>query len=303
MGIQTATSSDLENAQGTIIAKARYTAEHNAPVAALYEKFNLTQGNKEIIVPKVGQATFDDLADGVDMTQSQDIGMTTVTLTTTELGAKFILTDKLVRQQNEDVFAMVGRQLGDGYARKTDTDAIALFANFNSGTALGGDNKGLNMMNLSACIAYAKAQKYPSPVSVVHHPNAIYEVARGMGIIGQSVSGAAGAAGTVAAVLPGSDADSSRALRDFYKFTFNGVNIYEDGNIAKLTSYDSGYGAIFSRSAAAYTVQQGFTSGTEHDNSLRATEVVVVGDQSFTELDDGYGAPMQYEIGTVTTSA
>lgn len=303
MPIQTATTGQLENAQGTIIATSRYTAEHNAPVAALYERFTLTKGNKNITVPKVGQVTFADLFDGVDMVDTEDIGMTTVDLTTSELGAKFVLSDKMVRQENEDVFKMVGRQLGDGYARKTDTDAIALFANFNAGTVLGADDKGLNMMNLSACIAYAKAQKYPSPVVVVHHPNAIYEVARNMGIVGQTVSGAGGAIGTVAAVLPGGDKDRASALRDFYKFTFNGVQVFEDGNIAVLSGYASGDGAIFSRSVAAYTVQQGFTTGTEHDNSLRATEVVAVGDQSFTELDDSYGAPMQYEIGTVSTSA
>lgn len=303
MAIQTATTGQLENAQGTIISKARYTAEHNAPVAALFERFILAKGNSTITVPKVGQVTFADLFDGVDMVDTEDIGMTTVDLTTSELGAKFILTDKLVRQENEDVFKMVGRQLGDGYARKTDTDGIALFTNFNAGTALGADNKGLNMMNLSACIAYAKAQKYPSPVVVVHHPNAIYEVARNMGIVGQTVSGAAGAIGTAAAVLPGGDKDRAAALKDFYKFTFNGVQVFEDGNIAKESGADSGKGAIFSRSAGAYTVQLGFTSGMEHDNSLRATEVVAVGDQSFTELDDGYGAPMQYEIGTVVTNA
>ncbi len=31
MGIQTATTGNLENAQNIILAQSRYTAEHNAP--------------------------------------------------------------------------------------------------------------------------------------------------------------------------------------------------------------------------------------------------------------------------------
>ena len=41
---QTATTGNLENAERTIIASARYTAEHNAPALALIEHFTLGQG-------------------------------------------------------------------------------------------------------------------------------------------------------------------------------------------------------------------------------------------------------------------
>jgi len=300
MPIQTATTGQLDEAQGTIIAAARYTAEHNAPVAALYEKFVLPQGNKVITVPKVGQVTFADLQDGVDMTDTEDIGMTTVDLTTDEIGAKFILTDKLVRQEAESVFTMIGRQLGDGYARKTDRDAIALFSTFSN--TLGADGKNLNMLNLTACIAFAKANKFPAPISIVHHPNAIYDVMKAVAVVASTASGGTGTVTPTVGPMAGSDASRDRALANFYKFTFNQVNVYEDGNIDKVTSYDSGYGAIFSRSACAYTVQLGFSSARERDESLRATEIVVVGDQSLTELDDGYGGRMHYEIGNPATN-
>ncbi len=44
--------------------------------------------------------------------------MTTVDLTASEVGAKVILTDKLVRQSAANVMSIVGRQLGDGMARR-----------------------------------------------------------------------------------------------------------------------------------------------------------------------------------------
>src|SRR3990167_8584985 len=94
MAIQTATTGNLENAQNIILTKARYTQENNAPVIQLFEKFTLPKGAKQVTVPKVGQATFAKLTDGVDMTATADIGMTTVDLTSSEAGCKFILSDK-----------------------------------------------------------------------------------------------------------------------------------------------------------------------------------------------------------------
>ena len=48
---QTATTGNLENAQRTIIAAARYTEEHNAPALALIEKFTLGKGEMSGTVP------------------------------------------------------------------------------------------------------------------------------------------------------------------------------------------------------------------------------------------------------------
>ncbi len=124
---QTATTGNLENAQNIIIAAARYTEEHNAPAMNLIEQFTLPKGAKQVTVPKVGQMSMQDLTDGVDIVDEEDIGMTTVDLTASEVGAKIILTDKLVRQSAENVFSMIGRQLGDGMARKRRRRASSLF--------------------------------------------------------------------------------------------------------------------------------------------------------------------------------
>lgn len=115
---QTATTGSLENASRIIISAARYTEEHNAPAMALIESFSLPSGSKQVTVPKVGQMQVSDLTDGVDITDDEEIGMTTVDLTASEVGAKVILTDKLVREQQNNVFTIIGKQLGDAMARK-----------------------------------------------------------------------------------------------------------------------------------------------------------------------------------------
>ena len=118
MPIQIATTGDLENAQLIVLAEARYSEEHNWPTTNLVEKHRLSKGQKQLTLPKVGRMTANALVDGVDMVDSEDIGMTTVDLTTAEVGLKVILSDKLTMQANDVVLRMVGKQMGDGMGRK-----------------------------------------------------------------------------------------------------------------------------------------------------------------------------------------
>ena len=288
MAIQTATTSQLENAQNVVISKARFTMEHNAPCVQLVEHFDLKKGAKTITVPKVGQMTALDLTDGVDIVASEDIGMTTADLTTAEVGLKVILTDKLVRQENEDVFSIVGRQMGDAMARKKDPDVIALFSALNGGTVLGADNKNLSLQNAVGCVSYLTAQKAPPPYFAVHHPNAVAYTAR-----------EAAATGATYGIPVGPSDDR---IKRFFRFSLNDCDFYHDGNIAKLAGYDSGYGVVASKAAMCVVESVGFNTERERDASLRGTEVVVTADYGCFELDDSYGAALQYEIGTLTTS-
>ena len=170
---QTATTGNLENAQRIIISAARYTEEHNAPALALIEQFKLPKGAKQMTVPKVNQMTMSDLTDGQDIIDEEEIGMTTVDLTASEVGAKVILTDKLVRQSAPKVMSIIGRQLGDGMARKKDNDVLALYTNLNGVTKLGAATKFMKASNVQGVIAYAKANKFGSQLYLLHHPNAV----------------------------------------------------------------------------------------------------------------------------------
>jgi hypothetical protein len=291
MAIQTATTGNLANAQNIILTKARFTAENNAVAFGLLEPFTLPQGAKTVTVPKVGQANFSLLTDGVDMTDTQDIGMTTTDLTTAERGAKFILTDKLVRQANDSAFMMVGKQLGDGLARIKDTDSIALYQNLNGGTVLGTDNIDFEIINAAACIAFARANNFPNPVYIVHHPNAVYQLMASMAIVPE----------TAGDPLAGSDPERGKLLKNFYKMRFDNVGVFQDANIAVESGVNSGIGVIASEQAMAALTSVGFQRANERDESLRATEVVVIADYGVFELDDSYGAGIQYEIGAPST--
>jgi len=286
---QTATTGSLENAQKIIISAARYTEEHNAPAMALTEQFSLPKGAKQVTVPKVGQMTMSDLTDGQDIIDEEEIGMTTVDLTASEVGAKVILTDKLVRQSAPNVFSIIGRQLGDGMARKKDKDVLALYTNLNGGTNLGTAGTSFKVTNVQAIIAYAKANKFGSQLYILHHPNAIAYLSKEAATVGTTAGGA---------IPEGWTAD---LLKNFFSGLrpLNNVPIFEDGNIT-VDSDDDGIGVIADKSAMATLTSVDTRTERQRDASLRATEVVMTADYGVFELDDTKGAGLTYDCATLS---
>ena len=287
---QTATTGNLENAQRIILAAARYTEEHNAPAVALIESFDLPKGAKQVTVPKVGQMSMSDLVDGQDIVDEEEIGMTTVDLTAAEVGAKVILTDKLVRQAADNVMSIVGRQLGDGMARKKDTDVHALYSGLNGGTTLGATGATMKLANVAAAIAYTKANKFGSQTYILQHPNAVFDIAN--------------TAVTASSTYPVPAGWSEDLLGNFFSGLrpLNGVPIFEDGNLS-VDSSDDAIGVIADKSALAVLKSVDTRTERQRDASLRATELVMTADYGVFELDDSRGAPLTFDAAAPSTSA
>ena len=288
---QTATTGNLENASKIIIAAARYTEEHNAPAMALIESFSLPKGAKQVTVPKVGQMTVSDLTDGMDIVDEEEIGMTTVDLTASEVGAKVILTDKLVREQQNNVFTIIGKQLGDAMARKKDTDVHSLYSSLNGGTLLGATTKDMRADNVHGAIAYAKANKFGNQVYILHHPNAVAFLSKESAVVASSGS---------AELSNGWSAD---LLKDFYSGLrpMNGVSIFEDGNL-EIDSSNDVTGVIADKSAMAVLNSVETRTERQRDVSLRATEVVITSDYGVFELDDTKGAGLKFKSSALATN-
>jgi hypothetical protein len=284
---QTATTGNLENAQRIILAAARYTEEHNAPAVNLIESFTLPKGAKQVTVPKVGQMSMSDLVDGQDIVDEEEIGMTTVDLTAAEVGAKVILTDKLVRQAADNVMSIIGRQLGDGMARKKDNDVTALYSGFS--TDMGASGRTMKTSNVAAAVAYAKGSNFGSQVYINHHPFTVFDLA----------SEAAGVAGTYP-MTPGYSQDLLSNFWSGIRPVF-GVPIFEDGNITRTTPAAT-VGVIADKSALAVLKSVDTRTERQRDASLRATELVMTSDYGVFELDDSRGAALTLDSTTPATS-
>ena len=285
----TATTGNLENAQNIIITAARFTEEHNAPAMALIEQMNLPKGAKQVTVPKVGQMTISDLQDGFDIVDDEEIGMTTVDLTASEVGAKVVLTDKLIRQSANNIFSIVGRQLGDAMARKKDTDVHALYAGLNGGSTFGG-SVAMSLANVAGAIANAKGQKFGSQIYILQHPFATFDIAN------TAVTATGAAAG-----IP--DGFATDLLNNFFSNIrpLNGVPIFEDGNLA--ISGNNAVGVIADKSALGVLKSVDTRTERQRDASMRATEIIITADYGVFEIDDTKGAPLTFDAQAPGTSA
>ena len=284
---QAATTGNLENAQNRILVASKFTEEHNAPAMALIEQFTLPKGAKSVTVPKVGQMSISDLVDGQDIIDEEEIGMTTIDLTASEVGAKVILTDKLVRQAADNVYSIIGRQLGDGMARKKDNDVTALYSSFS--TDVGASGRTMKTSNVAAAVAVAKGSNYGSQLYINHHPFAVFDLA-------------SEAAGT-AATYPMTPGYSQDLLGNFWSGIrpIYGVPIFEDGNITR-TTVAATVGFIGDKSAMAVLKSVDTRTERQRDASLRATEVVITADYGVFELDDSKGVALTLDAGTPATA-
>lgn len=289
MAIQTATTGNLDEVQNIVLAACRYTAEHSAPCVNLIEHFTLGKGEKQLTVPRAGQMTAQALTDGVDMVDSEDIGISTTDLTCSEVGLKAILTDKLIRQFNEDVFKIVGKQMGDAIARKKDGDVIALFDGFSQ--AEGTTNTDITFAYWAACRAILQQKKAPLPISFIHHPYVVSALSQSVGRT----------ALTTIAIPHGLTED---LIRDFWSLNIDGVPCFHDGNIPRVaaTDYDS-KGAMFSKEALCIIESLAPNVERERDASRRAWEVNMVTDYGVFELMDDYGVEMLYDSTAPATHA
>lgn len=288
---QNATSGNLASAQRIVIAAVRYTEEHNAPAMNLIEHMTLQRGAKQVTVPKVGQMSVSDLVDGQDIVDEEEIGMTTVDLTSAEVGAKIVLTDKLIRQSQPNVFSMVGRQLGDGMARKEDTDVIALYSGLNGGTTLGAAGAAFSAANFAAAIAQARGKSSDPfrPTYANMHPHSVFNYVTATTAIGSANHWPEGF--------------QRDKLENFYsRRSFNGVSLFEDGNIDVDASGDA-IGVVAARDALVVLRSLNTRTERQRDASLRGTEVVMTADYGVFELDDTKGFPMTFDAAAPSTTA
>lgn len=292
MAVQTSTTGQLENASKEMIAMARFTTEHNAPMLQLVERFKLERGADTLVVPKVAQISMDPLSEGQDIVSEKDIGMTTVSITPSEVGAKIIITDKLLRQNTQNIWSIIGRQMGEGMVRRKDGDLLALFTGLNKGNDLSATTRVLSASNATSIIGVAKAEKYGMDLRAVFHPNTILRLSRDLSVVGLAQTNQ----------YPIPNGFTATRLQKFWTgIRLGGVPFFEDGNIT-IDANSDGQGAIWDKGALGILESVSMSRERERDASLRAWELVVVADYGAFEIDDTRGAPALFAAGNPATT-
>ena len=158
----------------TVLESARYTAEFLAEMSKLV--WNIQKAlhdGKNLNIPLFGTVAARALAEGIDNVVSETMSDSLVTITPGEVGCKIILTDKLVRDNNEDIKAAAGRLLGNAMEVKRDQDLLLQFQS--AATTLGAGTT-MTMGQAAAARAIIKGVPVssggpgPGTPVIVHHP-------------------------------------------------------------------------------------------------------------------------------------
>lgn len=274
----------LANIASEMMTAIRFTMEHNNPMLGLVTKYNLKKGHDTGIFPKVGQMEFSALDEGEDMVDEQDIGLTTFNVTTEEIGAKVIITrrllDRIASGATSNLWTPIGEQLGDGASRKMDTDLLGLASALNGGTDIGLAGADMSAANVMSIISQAKTDKFGNDLRFVMHPNCMLRLGRDLHTIGASSN------------RPIPKGFSEDMLGKFWSgIVLGGVTFWEDGNITRDSS-DDAINLLFNKTALALLMSMEMTRDKTWDASRRAWELVLVRDYKAFELDDTEGAPV-----------
>ena len=279
------TRAELDNTIPTVIEEARHTSQFGAIMAGLVWNVRKAQGAGQTInLPRWGEVTANVLTEGVDMSVSQAMSDTNVRIIPREVGVKIILTDPLIRDNQEDVKAAAGRILGNAMEKKRDTDLLGQLDD--ATTSLGSGSTTLTMGAVAASRATLAGNPTsaggpaPLPYVVVHHPFVLLDLV-------DVVTPVVPAANTLNVT---GTAFTDMILKTYTIGRLFGMAIIEDGNLdtagdtqAKGGTFAAGLGGgIVLGTSNEWSVEP------ERDASLRAWELNIVGDYGVGEYLAGW---------------
>lgn len=270
----------LENLSLDMITEIRYTVEHHAPMVQLVESHKLGKGQDQGLFPKVGQMNVRRLSEGEEMVNEQDLGLTTLTVNTNEVGGYIVITEKALRRTQAsagNLFSVIARQFGDAQSRLMNTDLVGLFPSVNGGTDTGTAGLAFTAANATNLVSIAYTDKLGRDLRIVHHPNTIMRLLQDLSTIGS---------GTIRPLPEGFSADL--LSKSWSGAMIWDVPVFQTGDISRDSSNDA-IGCIFDKTCFGVLHEGQMRSDKEYKNRRRAWELVFVEEYIAFEIDDTRG--------------
>lgn len=271
VGLTLSDTSSLEDMSAIVIASAIANVEPAGPAAALVHQVPIPQGAKQVNLPFWGRQSATALTEGIAIPEPQQVNVTVRNLTATEHGILTFVSDRLKRQNNENVLAQVGVMQGNAVGRLRDKDVIALWSSVGNdiGTAAA-DN---DLSDIAGAISFLQTDNdpdfgpAPGTPNVVIHPEQLRRLATA------SIPLSSGAVGST--LPPGGISED--IIKSYWRGNdpIMGCPIYVDGNIEKDTEGDA-IGCAFVDMAFSLAQATEIDSMDDDDIRLRGTEIVTV---------------------------
>jgi hypothetical protein len=251
-------SSNISAFINTVFEAAILVAYENTVMAKTVRNFNDRTGVAVRQNSQYGGATINDIGETDDLVGQTFTPASIATLTPSEAGGQYFLTDTRVESDPFAVRNDAAQDLGLAMATKIETDLIAGFTSFTAGTvgAAGSTITWAKVYNMEAILRNAKA---PYPYSLVLHPYQWNELAK------------------VASVASSASTNAAPSLLEavnsmYFVKQIGGVYIFVSANIPVISG-DDAYCGMFSKDALALDMRRQPRIEPERDASRRGWEL------------------------------
>jgi len=249
-------SSDISSYINTIYQGAMLVARERNLMSALVTTFGDRTGVASRSNSQYSGATMNEVGEDDDLTPQKFTPSVLATLTPTEKGAQYFLSDTRLETDPFTLRADAALDLGQSITTKIETDLLSQFSSLTGGT-VGTAGSVITWGYFFAMASRLKAQKAPKPYYFVCHDYQWHVLAK--------------------AVAPGATVTNAPAIQDeitrnFYVGTVGGVEIYTTSNIT-VDASDDAYCAMFSAQALGLDMRRAPRLEYERDSSRRGWEL------------------------------
>ncbi len=235
-----------------IYEDAMFVARDNELMSNLVTNLS-GQGIAPRVASEYSSATISAVNDDDDLTSQSFKPTVLSTLTPSEVGAQYLVTDQRMESDPFGVMSAAAQELGFAIANKIETDLISNFSSFTGGTA-GVAGSALTWGRFFAAVAQLRTQNAPGPYYAVLHPYQWHDLSKEAAVSGMQNTPQFGDAVMQNRVV-------ARAA---------GVTIFESSNITAGTAAVAG---VFAPMALALDIRRAPRIERERDASRRADEI------------------------------
>ena len=289
-GLSLSNSSSLSDMSKIVIANAIANIEPAGPTNQLVARYDIPKGAKQVNIPVWGRNDAAALTEGVDITAPQQLSVTVTSITASEHGIMTFVSDRLSRQNNEDILSHVGEVQGGALGRLLEDDLTSLFDGFSN--SIGSAGSYLTYYHVAGAVSYLKTDNNSSFGMAPGTPNGVFHPEQIRAFV-QEVTGiqAGGTTGMAAQPIP--EGITSEVIQNYFRGNERifGIPIYQSGVLGRDGSGDV-KGAVFVPQAIALAMAHEMEAEEERDASLRGTEMVMVGEWGEAEIADPWGVEM-----------
>ena len=289
-GLTLSSSSSLSDMSKIIIASAIANIEPAGPTNQLVSRYDIPKGAKQVNVPIWGRNDAAALTEGVDISTPQQLSVSVTSITASEHGIMTFVSDRLTRQNNEDILSHVGEVQGGALGRLLEDDLIVLFDGFSN--SIGAAGSLLTFYHVAGAVSYLKPDNDSSYGMAPGTPNGVFHPEQIRGFV-QEMTGIQGTGTAGMAAQPIPEGITAEVVKNYFRGNEQafGVPIFQSGVLSRDGSGDT-KGAIFVPQAIALAMAHEMEAENERDASLRGTEVVMVGEWGESEIADPWGVEM-----------